>query len=163
MRMVFCILACILFCGCTWPTQKEIDYHGQVPVESNHALAMQFASQLASQTGLTITSTILQSNLKPGAYSLVFMCTEPGSKPEVGVVITTRVPDNTLFISVTGDIQSSKAVDVSQKAVDLFKNQFPGSTLTPFTRRSGPAKGSNHNFSIGRAGFGPERDRCHAS
>jgi hypothetical protein len=138
MRFLLYIVVGIAVNGCAWPALREIDYHGQIPVNANVALAKQFASDLAAEAGLKITYVIPQANLKPGAYSLIFLNRERGGNPRIGVVITTRVPDNVLYISVNGDIESPEAQAIAQKAVDLFKKKYPDSPIVPFTRHSGP-------------------------
>ena len=135
---IFSLAIGIVVSGCAWPALREINYDGQLPVDANLALAKQFASDLAAETGLEITYVVPQPSLRRGECSLVFLSSKPGSHPQIGVVITTSEPKNTFGITVRGDIESPEAQAIVQKAVGLFKKKYPDSQIVPFTRHSGP-------------------------
>jgi uncharacterized membrane protein YdfJ with MMPL/SSD domain len=129
---ILSVAVALIVCGCSHlsPPLSGYYYEGELPltVKSEPALVSRFANELSAETGLAIRDTSNGS-----VVTNVHLSPNNQGKARFDINASLNIPKNMFYVSVRGDIASPEALAATQKAVELFAKEFPGSKLSAIT------------------------------
>jgi hypothetical protein len=127
-----------LLAGCNGIPLPEYNYRGAVPESGsvNAAMLTDFAVSLAREAGLRVVDESKPTGNKRIDETLAIYL-RPEANEKVYVTVMAHLPSRTLFLTVSGNIESPVAKEIVQVAEALYEKKYAGSRLTAFTRYQG--------------------------